>query len=106
MELPSAFSTPSQEVETADYLDTFLDCGHLIDSFPNAVVTFSDARGEPIHIGKSPESHPQPPFKLCIQRGANGEKDHIRAVPYSATNMGPFLLDKRPRNTVRYTDRQ
>ena len=103
--MPSALALPTSgdEEEAADYTDTFLDCAHVIEAFPDADVSFTDDSGVAIKINmKNPETHPSPPFKLYIKRAAEGGKDKIRAVPHSPVNMGPFLQDGRPRNTVRY----
>lgn len=92
----------SEEDEIDDYRDTFLDYQHLIDSFPDADVTFSDAEGKAINITKKEASVPQPPFKLYIRRSSGKEgRDQIRAVSYTSINMGPFVQDIRPKNTVR-----
>jgi intron-binding protein aquarius len=96
--------TSEEDLEIADYRDTFLNYQHLIDSFPDADVSFSDDTGNAIKIDSKKKSpvYPQPPFKLYIKRrSGDGGRDQIRAVPYTSINMGPFIQDIRPKNTVR-----
>lgn len=79
-------------VETLDFGDTFLDAEHLIESFPEAEVTFS------------PGDTRTPPFRLVIVRGEkSGDKEQIEATSYRPLNMGPYPEDQPPKNPVRFT---
>ena len=108
-------SDDSNVWEDADYTDTFLDATHLVDSFPNAKVTFQiTPEGKPVSLSqkkipKATYEQLRAPFRLRIRRfvtsssGADdsAKQDEITAMPYRQRNMGPFPQDKRPANTIR-----
>lgn len=101
--------------EDADYTDTFLDANHLVESFPDAKVTFQlTPQGTPISLSQNKipatlQAQLCAPFRLKIRRpvaSASGleafsNQDEITAIPYRQRNMGPFPQDKRPANTIR-----
>jgi intron-binding protein aquarius len=104
--------------EEADYTDTFLDAAHLVESFPDAKVSFQlTPQGKSISLSQkkipaATQAQLCAPFRLRIRRPAaaastsssssSPAKDEITATPYTQRNMGPFPQDKRPSNTIRY----
>ena len=84
--------------EDIDYLDTFLDFKHLVESFPSADITGPDT------------SNPSPPYRLKIKRGAvvagAAPRDSIHVEPYASLSNGPYEAEFGGKNNIRYTPAQ
>lgn len=95
--------------EHSDYVDTFLDPVHLVESFSGAKFVFERSGGSFVECNgdnvSSVADLPPPPYKLSIQRNASGAETVI-VHPYSKPEAGPFPEDESPRNTIRFTPTQ
>jgi len=85
-------------VEEFDYADTFLDCSHLIESFPGTTVNFE--------VKNSP-----PPYKLKIVHSFGDNNDQqitpsVLVQSYVHPNVGPYPDDQVHNNSVRFSPSQ
>jgi intron-binding protein aquarius len=108
-------------IESGDYLDTFIDAKHIIESFPNSLITFESSTGDIISSKGATDvelSSLLPPYQLVINRSSitndsntnTSNKlaaiDSIRVNPYPLSNPGPYPEDIPASNSVRYTSNQ
>ncbi len=86
--------------EDIDYIDTFVDFNHVVESFPSADIS-----------SPTGTSNPLPPYRLKIKRGttaagATTPRDSIHIEPYTYVSNGPYEAEFGGKNSIRYTPAQ
>ena len=85
--------------EDIDYIDTFLDFNHVLESFPSADL-----------IGPTGITNPLPPYRLKIKRGTAAAgttpRDSIHIEPYKYLSNGPYEAEFGGKSSIRYTPAQ
>lgn len=111
---PSSASFPSlsDRIETIDYLDTFLNWQHLTESFPHKTiesVSDKDSTLEPPFVLKmATQITDEPPKNPKKRRRDEMEQDSssLNVSTYKPKNTGPYPVDVRRKNTIRFTPKQ
>ncbi|EXJ96156.1 hypothetical protein A1O1_01282 [Capronia coronata CBS 617.96] len=109
----SAFFTSLQNrIESLDYLDTFLDWQHLLDSFPGKTVEPASEQSTPLNppfvLRSATNANDDPPVNPKKRRREQMEQDSsvITVSTYKPPNTGPYPMDARKTNSVRFTPKQ
>ncbi|EHY52254.1 hypothetical protein HRR83_003181 [Exophiala dermatitidis] len=106
------YTSLPNRIESLDYLDTFVDWQHLLDSFPGK--TIEPAPGQPSQLEPpyvlqtATSANEQPPTNPKKRRREQMEQDSstITASTYKPPNTGPYPMDARKTNSVRFTPKQ
>eukprot|EP00002_Diphylleia_rotans_P007289 TRINITY_DN1680_c0_g1_i2.p1 TRINITY_DN1680_c0_g1~~TRINITY_DN1680_c0_g1_i2.p1 ORF type:complete len:1430 (+),score=347.90 TRINITY_DN1680_c0_g1_i2:54-4343(+) len=83
------------QLQSFDFLDTFLDVQHLKESFPGKKFKFLEGA----------EQQNNPPFRLRFPEIVDGvdKGDEIEVESYKPLYMGPYPTDQRKTNRIRFT---
>lgn len=108
---PSSASYPSipNRIESIDYLDTFLDWQHLVNSFPGKTVeAASSPLSPPYIIETTSKVSEEPPTNPKKRRRDQMEQDSsaVKVSTYKPRNTGPYPMDVPKQNTVPFTPKQ
>ncbi|KAI2792170.1 RNA helicase aquarius [Penicillium oxalicum] len=106
----------ANRLQSVDFLDTFLDWHHLVESFPGKTIepsgTETSSFGPP-YILNWPEDAPEtasamPPKKRRREQAkqSSDESSTIRVSTYKPPNPGPYPVDAPKLNRVRFTPAQ
>ena len=113
--LGDGYNHPPAKVENMDFLDTFLDWQHLEESFPNRTIKSTSEASptlEPPYVLRvSSEQRIMAPSKSRKRNRAQMEDDTptlgpVQISTYKPRNTGPYPVDARKKNTVRFTPKQ
>ena len=111
---PKSASYPSiaERIASIDYLDTFLDWQHLTESFPGRSVESLSGQSAPIDppyvLETVAEAADEPPTNPKKRRRDQMEQDSstVKASTYKPRNTGPYPMDARKENSIRFTTKQ
>ena len=113
-------------MRTVDFVDTFLDAKHVIDSFPGYHVTFSNqapGAAQGVVAGADVDALPRPPYRITFPESdrpnpavvgediaggpiGDGPAPQIVVEAYRPPDPGPYPQDHVRRNPVRFTPMQ
>ncbi|KIX06734.1 uncharacterized protein Z518_04710 [Rhinocladiella mackenziei CBS 650.93] len=108
----ASFTSLPNRIESIDYLDTFLDWQHLVDSFPGQTVEAASERSTPLSppfvLRTAPPISDEPPANPKKRRRSQMEQDTstINVSTYKPRNTGPYPTDVRKKNSIRFTPKQ
>lgn len=111
---PSSASFPSlpDRLESIDYLDTFLDWQHLTESFPHKTLDSASENGStmepPFVLRMATQPTDEAPRNPKKRRREEMEQDSssLNVSTYKPKNTGPYPVDARRKNTIRFTPKQ
>jgi intron-binding protein aquarius len=105
---PKGASYPNNpdRIKSLDYLDTFLDWQHLQETFPESIESATSKPIEPPYVleASAEQEAPKHPKKRRHEEMERGSV--VKASTYKPRNTGPYPLDVRKTNTVRFTPKQ
>ncbi|OAL19272.1 hypothetical protein AYO22_09816 [Fonsecaea multimorphosa] len=108
----ASFPSLSNHIESIDYLDTFLDWQHLLDSFPGKTVDTGAGHSTPIEppyvLQRAMNTSAEPSANPKKRRRDQMEQDSsmVKVSTYKPRNTGPYPMDAPRKNTIRFTARQ
>lgn len=108
----ASFTSLANRLETVDYLDTFLDWQHLTLSFPDKTVEPMSEQSLPLEppfvLKMAPQVTDEPPRNPKKRRREEMEQDSSSIIvsTYKPKNTGPYPVDARKKNTIRFTPKQ
>ena len=88
----AALLNTHEALKTIDFKDTFLDEKHLVESFPNFKVSWTNEAKTRV-----------PPYRVTFPSPDDEAADVIRAESYVPPDPGPYPEDQPNVNTVRFT---
>lgn len=105
------YARVAPERTTIDFSDTFVDARHVVEAFPQYVVTFRSKNGEELS-----EATAKPPFRVTFPaHDEEGEEEskEIIVTAYASPHADPYrpaelasLSDSVVKNTLRFTPAQ
>lgn len=108
----ASFASLANRIESLDYLDTFLDWQHLLDSFPGKTVEPASGSASrlnpPFVLRTATHADDDAPANPKKRRREQMEQDSsaITVSTYEPPNTGPYPMDARKTNSVRFTPKQ
>jgi intron-binding protein aquarius len=112
----ASYKHMDERIRKIDYLDTFLDWQHLIESLPGKIIEPSDDMSgsfPPPYVLESveqPEQEAAPPPSKKRRRDEESapaiKPETLRVSTYKPPNNGPYPVDAQRLNTVRFTPAQ
>ncbi|KIW82749.1 hypothetical protein Z517_01992 [Fonsecaea pedrosoi CBS 271.37] len=112
---PKSASFPAlpDHIDSMDYLDTFLDWQHLLDSFPGKTIEAGAGQSAPfdppyILERATTDASAEPPPNPKKRRRDQMEQDSsmLKVLTYKPRNTGPYPMDNPKKNTIRFTAKQ
>ncbi|KIW94604.1 uncharacterized protein Z519_04580 [Cladophialophora bantiana CBS 173.52] len=110
--LSASFPSLSNHIDSIDYLDTFLDWQHLLDSFPGKTVETGAGQSAPLNppyvLQRATNALDEPPTNPKKRRRDQMEQDSstVKVLTYKSRNTGPYPMDIPRKNSVRFTPKQ
>ncbi|EXJ79442.1 hypothetical protein A1O3_08944 [Capronia epimyces CBS 606.96] len=108
----ASFTSLPNQIKSLDYLDTFLDWQHLLDSFPGKTVEPAAGQDSPLNppfvLRTVTQAAEEPPANPKKRRREQMEQDSstVTVSTYKPPNTGPYPTDARKANTIRFTPKQ
>ncbi|OAP55227.1 hypothetical protein AYL99_10927 [Fonsecaea erecta] len=109
----ASFPSLSNHIDSIDYLDTFLDWQHLLDSFPGTTIeTGAAGRSTPLEppyvLQRTMNTMAEPPANPKKRRRDQMEQDSstVKVLTYKPRNTGPYPMDAPRKNAIRFTAKQ
>ncbi|OQV02448.1 AAA domain-containing protein [Cladophialophora immunda] len=111
---PQSASFPSlpDHIDSIDYLDTFLDWQHLLDSFPGKTVETGTGQPTPLEppyiLQRATNTSTEAPANPKKRRRDQMEQDSsiVKVSTYKPRNTGPYPMDAPRKNKIRFTAKQ
>ncbi|EXJ71166.1 uncharacterized protein A1O5_06160 [Cladophialophora psammophila CBS 110553] len=110
--LTASFPSLSNQIDSIDYLDTFLDWQHLLDSFLGKTVETGAGQSAPLDppyvLQRATNTSDEPPTNPKKRRRDQMEQDSstVKVLTYKPRNTGPYAMDIPRKNSVRFTPKQ